>query len=72
MLAGVKCLCVDKVYCNLTIYTLVLQACQYDIVNDAFVVLGTTSSVVWDVTDEKNYRVTFGGGDPTYDGRRTR
>ena len=56
--------------CNLT--TLVSQAGQYDVENDKLVVLGTTASVVWVVTDENNYVVTFGGGDPTYDGKQTR
>ena len=49
-----------------------LQACQYDPNNDAFILLGTTSSVVFAVTDEKNYLVTYGGGDPTFDGKQTR
>lgn len=44
-----------------------LQACQYDANTDIYVVLGTTSSVVWTVTDQNNYLVTFGGGDPTFD-----
>ena len=51
---------------------IVLQACQYVIEIDAFVVLGTASLVFWDVTDENNYRVTFGGGDPTYDVKKIR
>lgn len=48
------------------------KACQYDSQSDLFIVVGTTSSVVWTVTDEKNYLVTYGGGDPTFDRKQTR